>query len=75
MSFDFPALLVGATLFTGLAWALAATFLAPRRLHEAAKARAEAEDVTLSQVIRWWLWAWVRGELPTPTPPEPEQGD
>ena len=36
MSFDFPALLVGATLFTGLAWALDAAFLAPRRRQKAA---------------------------------------
>ena len=36
MSFDFPALLVGATLFTGLAWAMDAAFLAPRRRQKAA---------------------------------------
>jgi signal peptidase I len=36
MNFDFPALLVGATLFTGLAWALDAAFLAPKRRHKAA---------------------------------------
>jgi len=35
MNFDFPALLVGATLFTGLAWALDAAFLAPKRRHKA----------------------------------------
>ncbi len=35
MNFDFPALLVGATLFTGLAWALDAAFLAPRRRQKA----------------------------------------
>jgi signal peptidase I len=36
MNFDFPALLVGATLFTGLAWALDAVFLAPKRRQRAA---------------------------------------
>jgi signal peptidase I len=36
MDFDFPALLVGATLFTGLAWALDAAVLAPRRRRRAA---------------------------------------
>jgi signal peptidase I len=36
MNFDFPALLVGATLFTGLAWALDAALLAPRRRQRAA---------------------------------------
>ena len=36
MNFDFPALLVGATLVTGLAWALDAAFLAPKRRQRAA---------------------------------------
>jgi signal peptidase I len=36
MNFDFPALLVGATLFTGLAWALDAAVLAPQRRRKAA---------------------------------------
>jgi len=36
MNFDFPALLVGATFFTGLAWALDAVFLAPKRRQKAA---------------------------------------
>jgi signal peptidase I len=36
MNFDFPAILVGATLFTGLAWALDAAFLAPKRRQKAA---------------------------------------
>jgi signal peptidase I len=36
MNFDFPALLVGATLFTGIAWALDAAFLAPKRRQRAA---------------------------------------
>jgi predicted HicB family RNase H-like nuclease len=48
------------------------TIRAPRELHEAARAKAEAEDVTISQVIRWWLRAWVRGDLPTPSPSERE---
>jgi signal peptidase I len=36
MNFDFPALLVGATLFTGVAWAVDAAFLAPNRRRRAA---------------------------------------
>ncbi len=36
MNFDFPALLVGATLFTGIAWAVDAAFLAPKRRRRAA---------------------------------------
>lgn len=44
----------------------------PRELRDAARAKAEAEDVSMSQVIRWHLTAWVRGELPT-RPPKPEQ--
>jgi len=36
MNFDFPALLVGATLVTGFAWALDAAFLAPKRRQKAA---------------------------------------
>ena len=36
MNFDFPALLVGATFFTGLVWALDAIFLAPARRRKAA---------------------------------------
>ena len=37
----------------------------PGELRKAAMAKAQAEDVTLSQVIRWWLKAWVDGYLPT----------
>lgn len=48
------------------------TIRTPKDLHEAAKVKAEAEDVTLSQVVRWWLRAWIDGELPT-RPPELEQ--
>jgi hypothetical protein len=54
------------------------TILAPKELHDAAKAKADAEDVTLSQVIRWWLRAWVRGDLPTTPSPmgkEPQDDD
>ena len=36
MNFDFPALLVGATFFTGLVWAMDAVFLAPSRRRKAA---------------------------------------
>ncbi|MDX2456536.1 MAG: signal peptidase I [Gammaproteobacteria bacterium] len=36
MNFDFPALLVGATFFTGMAWAMDAVFLAPARRRKAA---------------------------------------
>ena len=36
MNFDFPALLVGATFFTGLVWAMDAFFLAPSRRRKAA---------------------------------------
>jgi signal peptidase I len=36
MNFDFPALLVGATFFTGLVWAMDAVFLAPARRRKAA---------------------------------------
>lgn len=44
------------------------TIRIPRDLHAAAKARAEAEDVTISQIIRWWLRAWLDGEIPTRPP-------
>ncbi len=48
MTFDFPTLLVGATLFTGVAWALDALLLAPRRRRQAAalvaSGRAEESD-------------------------------
>ena len=48
------------------------TIRTPKALHEAAKEKAEAEDVTISQVIRWWLRAWLDGDLPT-RPPGLEQ--
>jgi len=46
MTFDFPTLLVGATLFTGGAWALDALLLAPRRRRQATAlvAGGKAED-------------------------------
>lgn len=44
------------------------TVLTPRDLHEAAKAKAAAEDVTISQLVRWWLRAWVDGDLPARPP-------
>jgi len=43
MTFDFPTLLVGATLFTGVAWALDAMLLAPRRRRRAAALVAEGK--------------------------------
>ena len=50
------------------------TVRTPKDLHRAAKAKAEAEDVTISQLVRWWLRAWVDGDLPTrPPTAEPEQ--
>jgi signal peptidase I len=61
MSFDFPTLLVGATLLTGAAWALDAVLLAPRR-RRAAKAlvaEGKAEDSVE-----------VRAALREPTPVE-----
>lgn len=44
------------------------TIRTPAELHQAAKDKAAAEDVTISQVIRWWLRAWVDGEMPTRPP-------
>jgi signal peptidase I len=43
MTFDFPTLLVGATLFTGVAWALDAMLLAPRRRRQAATLVADGK--------------------------------
>jgi len=40
----------------------------PRELRQAAQEKADAEDVAISQVIRWWLRAWLDGELPTRPP-------
>ena len=50
------------------------TVRVPRELHEAAKAQALADDVTLSQAIRWYLRAWVQGEV-VPTPPRSRTGE
>ena len=33
------------------------SFQLSKELRDEAKAKAEAEDVTISQVIRWWLRA------------------
>ena len=44
------------------------TIRAPDDLHRQVKAKAALEDVTISQVVRWWLRAWVDGELPTRPP-------
>jgi predicted DNA binding CopG/RHH family protein len=52
------------------------TIRVPRGLYEAVKAQAKADDVTMSHAIRWWLRAWVQGDL-SPRPPrgEPEHRD
>jgi signal peptidase I len=60
MSFDFPALLVGATLFTGLAWALDAAFLAPRRRQKAASlvqggAAQDSDQVAITLKEPTWI--------------------
>jgi signal peptidase I len=60
MSFDFPALLVGATLFTGLAWALDAAFLAPRRREKAASmvaggAAQDSDQVAITLKEPTWI--------------------
>lgn len=44
------------------------TIRLPKELHDAAKEKADANDVTLSQVIRWYLRAWSQGEVPTYPP-------
>jgi signal peptidase I len=60
MSFDFPALLVGATLFTGLAWAMDAAFLAPRRRQKAASlvqggAAQDSDQVAITLKEPTWI--------------------
>ncbi len=40
------------------------TIRIPKELHQAAKDRADAADVTLSHVLRWYLRAWVEGRAP-----------
>jgi predicted HicB family RNase H-like nuclease len=37
-------------------------------LRKAARIKALEEDRTLSEVVRQFLRAWLRGELPTPLP-------
>ena len=60
MNFDFPALLVGATFFTGLAWALDAIFLAPGRRRKAvslvqAGAAEDSEPVLKALKESTWI--------------------
>ena len=52
MNFDFPTLLVGATLFTGLAWAFDAVFLAPGRNRRAAGLASGGAAADSEEVIR-----------------------
>lgn len=35
-------------------------------LHRAAKSKAAAEGLTLSDLIRMWLQLWLNGDLPSP---------
>ena len=46
-------------------------FRLPSKLFEAARAKAEHEDLTLAQVLRRFLREWVKEDPPE----EPEQGD
>jgi signal peptidase I len=60
MNFDFPALLVGATLFTGVAWALDAAFLAPKRRQKAASlvqggAAQDSDQVAITLKEPTWI--------------------
>ena len=60
MNFDFPALLVGATLFTGLAWALDAALLAPQRKRKAASlvqagAAQDSDQVAITLKEPTWV--------------------
>ena len=60
MNFDFPAILVGATLFTGLAWALDAAFLAPKRRQKAASlvqggAAQDSDQVAVTLKEPTWI--------------------
>ena len=60
MNFDFPALLVGATFFTGLVWALDAALLAPARRRKAAAlvqagAAEDAEPVVKTLKEATWV--------------------
>lgn len=38
----------------------------PLELHQAAKQKAAAEGLTLSDLIRTWLAMWLNGDLPSP---------
>ena len=50
MNFDFPTLLVAATFFTGLAWAVDAIFWAPRRRRQAEALVAAGEPADSAPV-------------------------
>ena len=52
MNFDYPALLVGATFFTGIAWALDAALLAPGRRRKAAALIDAGESQDSEPVVR-----------------------
>jgi signal peptidase I len=52
MNFDFPALLVGATILTGLAWGFDAVFLAPGRRRKAAILLDTGVDAGSEQVVK-----------------------
>ena len=59
MNFDFPALLVGATFFTGLAWAMDAVLLAPARRRKAAalvQAGAAEDSEPVIKALREATW-------------------
>jgi signal peptidase I len=52
MNFDFPALLVGATILTGVAWGFDAVFLAPGRRRKAAGLLESGADAGSEQVVK-----------------------
>ena len=59
MNIDFPAILVGATLFTGLAWALDSLLLAPARNRKAAvllDSGASADSEQVASVLKEPTW-------------------
>ena len=41
------------------------TLRVPQELYDQAKAKAEREDITLSQLVRRFLREWVEGNQPT----------
>jgi len=60
MNFDFPALLVGATLFTGLAWAFDAWLLAPGRRRKASALLGQgmaAESEPVLKALKESTWS------------------